>query len=131
MKNRIISMIIFIVALVSVVSACFINNYIPSKQLELTYYTNGGVPYKWEYQIEDESVVGFVESYEIDNKNKNGIVGAPISINYVFKGLKKGTTTITFKYVNITDGTIEKEEKHNIKVDKNKNISLVVNSLFL
>ena len=98
-----------------------------SKQIELTYKTNGGVPYTWQYEIEDESIVKFVKSYEIENQNKNGLVGAPISINYVFEGLKEGVTTITFKYVNITDGSIDKEEKNIIKVDKNKNISLIAN----
>ncbi len=96
-----------------------------SKQIELTYKTNGGVAYTWQYEIEDESIVKFVKSYEIENQNKNGLVGAHISINYVFKGLKEGVTTITFKYVNITDGTIDKEDKVTVKVDNHKNISLV------
>ena len=39
---------------------------------------------------------------------------------------EEGTTTITFKYVNITNGSITKEEKNIVKVDRNKNISLVV-----
>ena len=48
-----------------------------------------------------------------------------IDINYVFKGLKEGKTTIIFKYVSL-DGEVVKEEKQTVKVDKNKNISLVV-----
>ena len=93
--------------------------------LELTYETNGGVPFKWEYQIEDESIVEYVKSYVVKDENKNGKVGAPIYTNYVFKGLKKGTTTITFRYVNIIDNSISTEEIINIKVDSNKKISLV------
>ena len=96
-----------------------------NKQLELTYTTNGGVPYKWEYEISDNSIIEFVKSYEIENQNKDGMVGAPISTNYVFKGLKKGKTTITFRYISIIDGSISKEEIVNVKVDKNKNISLL------
>ena len=96
-----------------------------NKQLELTYTTNGGVPYKWEYEISDNSSIEFVKSYEIENQNKDGMVGAPISTNYVFKGLKKGKTTITFRYISIIDGSISKEEIVNVKVDKNKNISLL------
>ena len=96
-----------------------------NKQLELTYTTNGGVPYKWEYEISDNSIIEFVKSYEIENQNKDGMVGAPISTNYVFKGLKKGKATITFRYVSIIDGSISKEEIVNVKVDKNKNISLL------
>ena len=121
--KKIIFIILFIIGLILGLTACLINN--EEKTLELTYNTNGGVPYEWKYEIEDKNIVEFVKSYEIENNNN--MVGAPISTNYVFKGLKKGTTTITFKYVNIIDGTIEKEEKLNIKVDKNKNISLVAN----
>lgn len=96
-----------------------------NKQLELTYTTNGGVPYKWEYEISDNSIIEFVKSYEIENQNKDGMVGAPISTNYVFKGLKKGKTTIIFRYISIIDGSISKEEIVNVKVDKNKNVSLL------
>ena len=95
-----------------------------SKTLELTYKTNGGVPYKWEYEIEDEEVVKFIKSYVVKDENKNGKVGAPIYTNYVFKGLKKGTTTIKFKYISIVDQQEIKEEVINIKVDGNKNISM-------
>ena len=103
--KKIILVILFIIGLILGLIACLINN--EEKTLELTYNTNGGVPYEWKYEIEDKNIVEFVKSYEIENNNNN-MVGSPISINYVFKGLKKGTTTITFKYVNITDGTIEK-----------------------
>lgn len=96
-----------------------------SKKIELTYKTNGGVPYEWKYEIEDESIVEFVKKYEVENKNNEDMVGAPIAYNYVFKGLKKGTTKIIFKYVSITDGTVDQEETHTVKVDSNKNISLV------
>ena len=54
------------------------------------------------------------------------MVGAPIKRKYVFKGLKEGTTTIIFRYVSITDGKVSEEEINNIKVDKNKNISLIL-----
>lgn len=94
------------------------------KELELTYKTNGGVPYKWEYQIEDESIVEFVRTKDITSEKDKKLDGGPVYINYIFKGLKQGKTTITFKYVNITDGSIEKEEKVTVKVDKYKNISL-------
>ena len=96
-----------------------------SKQLELTYKINAGIPFNWEYEIADPSIVEFVKSYQIKNENKGSIVGAPIYTNYVFEGLKEGKTTITFKLVNITDGTIDKEEKYFIKVDNNKNILLI------
>ena len=97
-----------------------------SKILELTYKQNAGIPYKWEYKIEDESIVKFVKSYVVEDDNKNGKVGAPIYTNYVFKGIKKGTTTITFKFINITNNKVEKEEVNKVKVDEFGNISLVI-----
>ncbi len=98
-----------------------------SKELELTYKTNGGVPYKWEYKIEDESIVEFVKTKDVTSESDKELTGGPVYINYIFKGLKEGKTTIIFKYINITDNSIEKEEKVEVKVDKYKNISLIVN----
>ena len=96
-----------------------------SKEFELTYKINAGIPFRWEYEIEDESVVEFVKSYVIRNDNKGGKVGAPIYTNYVFKGLKKGETVITFKFVNFTENRVDKEEEHRVIVDDDLNISLV------
>ena len=95
------------------------------KQLELTYEINAGIPFKWEYEIEDETIVEFVKSYVIRDDNKGGKVGASVYTNYVFKGLKEGTTTITFKCVSITgEHENTKEIHHKVKVDKDLNISL-------
>ena len=113
--------IVLIIAIIVVVL-----NIKSNKQLELTYDINAGIPFKWEVEVEDESIVKYVKNYVIEDENKGGLVGGKISRNYVFRGLKKGTTTIVFKYVNFTDGRVEKEEKHRVKVDKDLNISLVV-----
>ena len=94
-------------------------------ELELTYKISAGIPFRWEYEIEDESVVSFVKSYVVKDENKGGIVGAPIYTNYVFKGLKKGETIISFKFVNFTNGKVDRVEKHKVKVLENGNISLV------
>ena len=95
-----------------------------SKKLELVYETNGGVPYEWKYEIEDENIIKFVKKYEVENKNNN-MVGAPIKIKYIFKGLKEGTTKLIFKYINITDKAVAKEDTYKIRVDKNKNITII------
>ena len=95
------------------------------KTLELTYTINAGIPYKWEYEIEDKSIVEFVKSYVIEDKNVDGMTGAPVSTNYVFKGKKEGKTTITFKKVSVVDGSVAEESKNTVKVDKNKNLSLI------
>ena len=95
------------------------------KELELTYKINAGIPFRWEYEIEDESIVKFVKSYVVKDENKGGIVGAPVYTKYVFEGIKEGETTIIFKYVNFTSGEVTGEKKHKVKVDKDKNISVI------
>ena len=127
MKKKIMVLIGIILFILVVVITILVFNS-SSKTLELTYTTNGGVPYYWEYEIEDKSIVEFVKDYVVEDKNKGGLVGAPISTNYVFKGLKKGKTKITFKYVSVVDGTVAKEEVTKVLVDNNKNISLYMES---
>ena len=95
-----------------------------SKTLELTYQTSKGIPFRWEYEIEDESIVILERSF-VDDENKRQ-KGGIVYNHYVFKGLKEGKTTIRFKYVEFTKNQIDKEEVINVKVDKFKNISLVV-----
>ena len=96
------------------------------KTLELTYEINAGIPFKWVYEIEDKNVVEFVKSYVVKDENTGGKVGASVYTNYVFKGLKEGETTITFKIVSITGEREDSDiEVHKVKVDKDLNISLI------
>lgn len=126
MKKKIILILSLILIIVLTGTTILISKtFNTSKKLELTYNTNAGVPYKWEYEIEDPTIVKFYKKYEIENENKNGLVGGKISTNYVFKGLKRGKTTITFKYIDIRTKKVEKEETINVRVDKFRNISLV------
>ena len=124
-KKVMIGIGIIFVATLFIILKIIIPNESGSKELELTYKTNGGVPYKWEYIIEDESIVEFVKTKDITPKKDKELAGGPVYINYIFKGLKEGKTIITFKYINITDGSVEKEDKVTVKVDKSKNISLI------
>ena len=95
-------------------------------ELELTYEINAGIPFKWQYIIEDESIIEFVKSYVVRDDNKGGIVGASVYTNYVFRGLKEGTTTITFQYVNFTDNNrVHKTRKHVVRVDDKLHVSIV------
>lgn len=95
------------------------------KELELPYDINAGIPFRWEYEIEDPSIVEFVRSYQTRNDNTDGRVGGRIDTNYVFKGLKEGETTIIFKYVYFTENRVEMEDRNIVKVDKDLNITLI------
>ena len=76
MNKKIITGIgLIVVALITlIVVICNISKSTTGyKELELTYKTNGGVPYKWEYQIEDESIVEFVKTKDIILSLKLGL----------------------------------------------------------
>ena len=118
--------VVFIGVLIFVLKQYVIKSNKSSKELELTYEINAGIPFKWVYEIEDSEIVQFVKSYVVKDENTDGKVGASVYTNYVFKGVKEGTTTITFKTVSIT-GEYEDSniEVHKVKVDSNGNISLI------
>ena len=96
------------------------------KELEIMKDISAGIPYKWEVEIEDESIVEFVKSYVVQDDNTDGKVGAKVYTNYVFKGLKEGSTNIVFKFVNFTNNIVDSEDKYPVHVDKDLNISLIV-----
>jgi predicted secreted protein len=126
-KKVIIGIGIVILLTIIIFAVIYFLNKNNSHEFKISVETNGGVPVEWQYEIEDESIVEFVKKYVSEDKNKNGMVGAPMTINYVFKGLKDGTTTITFKYVSITDDTVYEEKKYIVNVWMEKNIVDVQN----
>jgi len=121
-KKYIIIIGILIVIVVGVI-LFFVLKDNSSKTLELTYQTSKGIPFRWEYEIEDESIVKLEKSF-VDDENKRQ-KGGIVHEHYVFSGLKEGKTKIRFKYVEFTKNKVEKEEVINVRVDKYKNISLV------
>lgn len=125
-KNSMIkTIVVVILAVVASIAMILANQNNGKKEVEITMTINAGIPFKWEYKIKDKSVVKFVKQYVKEDNNNDGIVGAEVSTNYVFKGLKEGKTEVVFKEVSITDGSVVKEETYILKVDKNKNIKIV------
>lgn len=124
MMNK--KLIIILTSLICILSitAIILFNVDEGKTLEITVTTNGGVPYSWQYEIEDEEIVKFVKKYTIEGDAS--LDGGTVSINFVFEGLKEGKTIVKLKYVNVKDNSIEKEKVYSVKVDKLKNISLSV-----
>ena len=97
-----------------------------TKELELTYKMSAGIPFKRVIEIEDESIIELVKSYVSKDENAGGKVGAPVYMTYVFKGLKEGTTTITYKEVNIDDSNDAMSvDKNIVTVDKDGNIKIM------
>lgn len=119
------TIVIVILAIVTSIAMILANQNKGKKEVEITMDINAGIPFKWEYKISDEKIVKFVKQYVKEDNNKDGMVGAKVSTNYVFEGLKEGKTQVIFSFVDITDGTISKQEIYTLKVDKNKNIEIV------
>lgn len=94
------------------------------KILKISYRMSSGIPFRWEYEIKDESVVEFDRKETVGEKGNDKICGGPITINYYFKGLKEGKTKIIFKYVNFADNYTDSVEEYNVIVDKDNSIRL-------
>lgn len=98
-----------------------------SKEIVLEYKTNGGVPYEWKYEISDTSIVSLKKIEE--PKNPSSMPGASINKKYIFKGLKEGNAIITFRYIDIRNKSVTREEFNYISVNKNNEIKLVKKSV--
>ena len=132
MKKKKQVILVTIIALVAVIAlfaiAWFImnnknNNGVESdKELSLVYSSNGGVPYTWEYEIDDETVLTKSNEYIVKDENRDGRVGAPVYTKYVFKGLKAGETKLSFKYKSFVTGEVAKLELFNVTVNKDLSI---------
>lgn len=94
------------------------------KNLEITYDISAGIPFRWEYEIEDTTICEFVESKSICEKAKEPICGGKVEISYIFRGLKSGKTRIIFKLINFADNYLSRVDEYNIKVDKGNIIIL-------
>ena len=116
LKNKTIIIIGLVVLIISITGIFFYQKSVANKNLEIKVETNGGVPFNWEYEIEDTSVVEFVKNKDVD--------GGPVNIIFTFKGLKEGKTTITLKYVDIVDKTVDSTKVYNVKVDNKNKITI-------
>ena len=126
MNIKILFVIIIIGTVIIIARTKQLNNSL-SKTIKISYETNYSLPFRYEYEIKDEDIVELVKKYTTDDTNGEIIDGAPVTTHYVFKGLKEGETTITFKSVSVENGSITWEEKKYIKVDKENNISIIKN----
>lgn len=120
---KIIGLIIGIIIIIITIIIVLIKE---KKYLKLIYKINAGIPYEWQFEIEDENIVEFVKKKVIKNDNKNGKCGGSIYTKYIFKGIKPGTTKIIFKFICISrDNTIENQKITNVKVDEKNNITKI------
>ena len=91
-------------------------NHKDGRTVEIVLRTNGGVPYKWEYVIEDDTIIK-CKKVRTESKDSN-IDGGIIYQYYSFEGLKEGTTTILFEYKDILEQSVNERKKYNVSVDE-------------
>lgn len=69
---------------------------------------NTSTGYSWQYEIGDEEIIGFESDRVLEDSSTNNdelaIVGAASQHEWNFKGLKKGTTSVVFKYFRSWEG---------------------------
>lgn len=120
MNSKVRIMIVNIILIVLVIIFVLNNKNHSIAEIRLT--TNGGVPYKWEYVIEDDSII---KCKEVKTESKDPDADGGIIYQYYdFEGLKEGTTIIIFEYKDILDNSVKEIKKYNVSVDKHRKIKI-------
>lgn len=89
---------------------------------------NAGIPFKWEYKIDDESILKLKEKVVKAEETKEPISGGLMHEYYTFEGLKEGETRVTFSFVNITDNTSDETREYKAVVDKDLKVTVTENN---
>ena len=119
MKNKKVIIIVGVILIILVSIIILINS---KKVNEVVLKTKGGVSYLWEYNIENNNIIE-LEEKESEEKTKN-VVGGEKEQHFIFKGLKEGTTTITFDHRNIVENNVTNTKKYKVTVDKKLEVNL-------
>ena len=119
MKNK---KTIIIVGIILVILAVFIVLINSKKVNEVVLKTKGGVSYLWEYMIENDGIIE-LEEKESEEKTRN-VIGGEKEQHFVFKGLKEGTTTITFDHRNIVENNVTNTKKYKVTVNKKLEVNI-------
>lgn len=126
-KNKKVSNIILFRIVLAVIFFCtivFLYKPVIKKYEMITLNSNEGVPYTWEFAIEDETIAR-IKDITSKKISSNETTGGEKEVSYTFEGLKKGSTVVIFRYTNFTNNFVEKTKKYKITVDKNKNIDII------
>lgn len=124
MKKKILALtsVILIILVVILVILFAVNK--ESRELEVTTIINAKENYRCEVFIEDESIVKYIGNYSLNEKEHFN--DGKSHVNFVFKGLKVGKTTICIKCINTVDDTILNEDTFNVMVNRRLETSIYV-----
>lgn len=121
MKKRVIILIIIGLLVIGGVVALIMCLNKNTREFEIVQETNGGVPLKWEYKIEDTSIVEFIEVESIVPESDKGLDGGRVYEHFKFKTVKEGETTITFNYNWVNHEGTSETKKYKVTVDSKLN----------
>lgn len=94
------------------------------KYLIIKKEISSGIPFRWEFEIENKDICEYIKNESKGEKTKEPICGGKVETSYYFKGLKKGTTKIIFKSKNFADNYISQIEEYKIVVDEELKIKI-------
>ncbi|MDO5516969.1 MAG: protease inhibitor I42 family protein [Clostridium sp.] len=101
----------------------FIENELKKKEAEISLYGNGTTGYQWQYTIVDNTIAKEDSTDFISDTTDPEVCGAGGTYIWKFKGLKMGTTEITYRYLQPWDeSTLDQTKTYKCTVDKDLNI---------
>lgn len=96
--------------------------YVKNRSLEyertqdIILKTNGGVPYNWKCEIQDDEIVKIKNEYTVNKASKN-VTGGPVDVHYVIESKQIGNTNISCKYKSIVNDSVASTEEYIAIVD--------------
>ncbi len=121
MKNKKNLIIICVISIVILLIVGLLILFLNKNDDSIIITENGGTSSRWEYEIEDKTIVEFDKTNIISSSNNEG---GEIKTEYIFKGLKEGKTTIKFNHYDFVNDVIEETIVYEANVDKNLNIKI-------
>ena len=91
MKNKKNLIIICGIAIVILLIVGLLILFLNKNNDSIIITENGGTSSRWEYEIEDKTIVEFDKTNIISSSNNEG---GEIKTEYIFKGLKEGKTIV-------------------------------------
>lgn len=90
----------------------------------VTVYGEANSGYEWRSSIKDESIAEIIKKPYIADEITGELVSSKEPNEFIIKGLKKGSTEVTFNYVDPVKGEIVKKQTYSVKVDANLKVTV-------
>ena len=95
-----------------------------AKMGEITLHGNLSTGYEWQYNIINEDVAEIVDEKIVSDDETGTLCGAGETHTWKVKGLKEGSTEVTFNYLRPWESEIDKNVTYIVSVDSNLNVTI-------